>query len=149
MKWVSRYEGGSLVTRREPVRPVSDLVFDEWRFTTNNPTRDLTIRSTSTGRDDFSHACFRLSDNERLFTFEMGRPYGRAMTDEEKVAHPHWRDACVFLIVDRWISEEQRQLVAEWLQAEKDGIAVSLRQAGKPREQQLVLLESVSHIEGY
>ena len=131
MQWVHRYESGVVVARKEPVRPASGWVFQNASWQTLNPERYLTIRSISTGRDDFRHAGFRLSDGEQLFSFELGRAYRRQLTFEEQKANPHCDGACVFLIVDKWISQDERHLVLDWLQAHEDGRVASLRQPGK------------------
>jgi hypothetical protein len=147
MKWMYRQQKGVTLAWREPVRPPSDWVFDEIALRATNPRQDLQIYSTSRGRDDFSHTGFRLSDRKALFHFAMGRAYSRELTDDERDAHRHYDKAIVYLIVDRHLSQEQRQLVREWLQAEEHGRAIFSRPPDEPRH--LVCLESVNGIDGY
>nr|WP_144033680.1 hypothetical protein [Sphingomonas laterariae] len=120
------------------------------RGPTTNPEKDLTIRDVSGGcRDDFSHAGIRLSDHQIIFRFALGRPCSRALTPEERAAHPHSDFAFVYQIAGRDLTLDQRQSIQEWLQTQEDGWVAVARSAGKERKHYTMLLRSVDYIEGY
>lgn len=110
---------------------------------------DLAIRARHRGRDDFRHVCYRLSDGEPIFGFDLGKPFGRALTTDERSRHPQLDDACVWLIVDVNLTPAQRQSVLEWLQCREDGIVAWLRAQGRPRQHQLMVLQSAAKIDGF